>query len=682
MSEITWSLMHPTPLNVEYMKKVVANAPRYRVDSFEICAKCHSNLGGLDGLTDYTGFPVTGQRFDTEGVVQNRKVLKEILALAHSINKPVYYWHREAMVPDGLLEDRPGLLDSDGEFDLLGEEYANLLRHKIDSSFTNVPELDGLVLTLTEATYSVIHNSNMEKYPPKKVVAHIVEIFASELAKRGKRFVLRSFGSIAQDYEDIIDGAREVAKKYSFEIETKITPYDFDPFLPVNPFLHTVPGATLGAECDCLGEFLGAGVMPAENVENIVQYVRAGQAAGVNRYAIRIDRVGNNVFDRYEINLYAYARAIDDPTVTAEDIRREYLEKTAPASAREVFDHIGREGFRMISKNYFIDGHVIFHTFPVRNDLKYLKAAYIFAVFKNGVSLKNGRGVWSILAEKDTPGRAAILAEKDEAVAIAERCKAMLDALPVEPGYEKEYEWRKKLWSNAVQVTRGLREFIRCIIAYFDDMEKGDPDCTGLKKVGAEARAVLQSIADNNLEGDNEKPKFVNGMDSSRNLFKPLTSMDDIYLRRFFNVSQLLVEEYGCEFAARQEFGKESVDCIICGSLLDEWRVARYMHSAHSDTVNGYQFRWAGNTVFPNGTLEMELAAPAAGGEVVIYGDISETDKFICSIDGSPRKQYSFDADGVCRIALAGGKEKITVVLAKAPGVYYPRFRAVVTKAK
>ena len=110
MSEITWSLMHPTPLIVEYMKKVVANAPRYRVDSFEICAKCHSNLGGLDGLTDYTGFPVTGQRFDTEGVVQNRKVLKEILALAHSINKPVYYWHREAMVPDGLLEDRPGLL--------------------------------------------------------------------------------------------------------------------------------------------------------------------------------------------------------------------------------------------------------------------------------------------------------------------------------------------------------------------------------------------------------------------------------------------------------------------------------------------------------------------------------------------------------------------------------------------
>ena len=72
----------------------------------------------------------------------------------------------------------------------------------------------------------------------------------------------------------------------------------------------------------------------------------------------------------------------------------------------------------------------------------------------------------------------------------------------------------------------------------------------------------------------------------------------------------------------------------------------------------------------------------AAGGELVIYGDISETDKFIASVNGSPRQEFKFDADGVCRIALAGGSDKVAVLLAKAPGVCYPRFRAVVTKAK
>ena len=129
-AEITWSLMHPTDLDVEYMKKVVAKASEYRVDSFEICASCHTDLGGMDGLTDYKDYPETHKRIDLAGIAENLKRLHEIIALAHSINKPVVYWHREAMVPEGLLIDRPDLLDSNGEFDLLGKAYEELLRYK------------------------------------------------------------------------------------------------------------------------------------------------------------------------------------------------------------------------------------------------------------------------------------------------------------------------------------------------------------------------------------------------------------------------------------------------------------------------------------------------------------------------------------------------------------------------
>ena len=124
MTEITWSLMHPTPLDVGYMKKVIEHSKNYRVDSFEICAECHSNLGGMDGLADYSSYPETCKAVDKAAVEANRNKLREIIKLAHDAGKPVYYWHREAMVPDGLLADRPALLDENGEFDLLGEEYA------------------------------------------------------------------------------------------------------------------------------------------------------------------------------------------------------------------------------------------------------------------------------------------------------------------------------------------------------------------------------------------------------------------------------------------------------------------------------------------------------------------------------------------------------------------------------
>ena len=213
--------MHPTPLDVDYMKTVVAKTAEYRVDSLEICVDCHTDLGGMDGLTDYIDYPETHKNLDLAAIAGNQEKLRKILDLAHSIGKPVYYWSREAMVPEGLLTDLPHLLDANGEFDLLGKAYEELLRYKIDSTFKAVPTLDGLVLTLTEATYSVIHNSKTEKFPPQKVVDHMVRIFAEELQKRNKRFILRSFGSIARDYEDILSGAAPAAEKYGFDMHPK-----------------------------------------------------------------------------------------------------------------------------------------------------------------------------------------------------------------------------------------------------------------------------------------------------------------------------------------------------------------------------------------------------------------------------------------------------------------------------
>ena len=675
-AEITWSLMHPTPLDVEYMKQVILKAAEYRVDSFEICADCHTDLGGMDGLTDYIDYPETHKRIDLAGIESNKKKLKEILDLAHSIHKPVFYWHREAMVPDGLLIDRPDLLDANGEFDLLGDAYAGLLRYKIASTFKALPELDGIVLTLTEASYSVIHNSNTAKFPPQKVVDHMVRIFAEELQKRGKRFILRSFGSIEQDYIDILEGAASAAREYGFEIETKITPYDFDPFLPVNPFLKKLPGAKLGAECDCLGEFLGAGMLPSENVENIVKYVRTGQAAGVDRYTLRLDRIGNRIFDRYEINLYAYARAVDDENVTAGDIRREWLTRNAPASAYETFYKLGLDGLELVKKTNFIDGNVILHQFPCQSNTKYLKAGFIFALFKNHVSLANGKGVWSILYENMTPGRDAIIREKEEACAIAQAALDALAALPVEPGWEREYEWRKHLWQNAQVASTVFLWFCRVVCAYFDDMEKMDGSAATLRAAVTAGRAELCKLAGYDLQKNAEKSAvFVNGLD--KHLFKAASDVDTIYFKPFYAIFGLLLEEFEIEFAMRQKYTAECFDGIVCGVLTDEWRIARSMHASHASCDGGEFFRYAGNTVFPNGSLEMTLECPAEGGRLVIYGDTSETAAFCISLNGSQACESKFGSDGSVGFALPEKSRTVTVRLTKAPGVYYPRFRAV-----
>ena len=251
-------------------------------------------------------------------------------------------------------------------------------------------------------------------------------------------------------------------------------------------------------------------------------------------------------------------------------------------------------------------------------------------------------------------------------------------SLPREAGWEEEYAWRERLWSNATKITRTFLEYMRVMAAYFDSMEAGDPEGKLFRATAEEARKRLQAIANYPLEEPvPTKTAFVNGIE--QHLFRGKRELEEIYIQPTYVITKVLEAEYAAEYKARKEFGEGAHDIILCGGLVDEWRIARYMHSAHSSLENGYQIRWAGNTVFPNGFLDMELSRPAGSCEFYVWGDTEETSDFICTVDGV-RKQYKFDEKGCCRIELAAGAETVKVRLEKAPGVYYPRFRAVAVK--
>ena len=445
--EITWSLMHPTALDPDYLRRVIreAESGRWHVDSFELCARCHSPLGGLDGLLPAAA--TAGLDVDRAAINANIALLREILAAAHASKRPLYYWHREVTTAPGTLRLHPELLDGNGEFDLLGQPFERLLRAKIAGAFESVPELDGIVLTLTEAEYSVLHNSRPEKYPPAEVVRRIAGIFCDELEQRGKRFILRSFGSIDADYRSILAGAELLAAEgRRFEIETKITPFDFDPFLPENPYLVHTGGLALGAEFDVLGEFLGAGLLPAEDIEGTLRRVAAARRAGVDRYAIRLDRGGRSVFDTQPANLEACMAAIADPELTAETFRSAAARRRhrTPEVGRAL-DALAQRGFEAVLKTHFVHGNVIFHVNPPGRTLGILKASGFFAFFSEQVPLRHLAGIWSILADHTTGTRAELLAEKEEAAALAaaglNEAETLRSQLPA-----AEYEGLRRRW--------------------------------------------------------------------------------------------------------------------------------------------------------------------------------------------------------------------------------------------
>ena len=641
--EITWSLMHPTHLDTVYMAKVIANLPGHPVDNFEVCGGCNAfNDGSLDGLLYFEEYPLAAACQNVAQVDHNRKSIVRMVEMAHEAGKPMYYWHREVLCNDGLVKSIPGLLDENGEFDLLGKPYEELLRYKIRKTFELVPDLDGIVLTLTEASYSVMHNSRPDIYPPVKVIGHIAGIFAQEMKDRGKRFILRSFASSADDYKLMNQAATALSENYDFELESKIVPMDFSPFLPDNPYLQHPGNATIGAECDVLGEYLGAGRMPAEDVENIVRYVRHAQKCKVDRYTLRLDRHKKDVFDSYPLTLYAYEQAIMCPDKTADQIRAEYYQANYPADVAEELIVMSREGIKAILQTEFIDGNLIFHQYPTKARMKHLKSGGILSTFVNDAVQTKCSKQWGMVLGKKTPGREAILAEKAEALALVERNLVRLDALKDKISSD-EYERLSRLWNYAYREIYSINEYVKVIVAYFDSMEARDPKGKAFKEAFAQMKAKL----------DGQQ-----------------------WPRPIVELSQLFADEYPMEFAMREKLLSDPavVDFVLPGGSMNQIRMEYYMHACYPDIVGDKLVITAGNPMYPDGYIDMDFKGSDKPVEFYLegYGDCQVT------ING---KSHTVTLDGGAVVRADASPEGYNVKCNKPSGTVHPKIAVVAQRS-
>ena len=600
--EITWSVMHPTAIDTNYMARVVEKAREYGgVDSFEVCGDCHSPYGGINGLSMLDPYAHAHAALDPKLVEKSRVELNAICDLAHSIGKPLYYWHREVFLAKGLLEDRPEMLDENGEFDLLGKAYQDYLRFKVREAFRHCPKLDGIVLTLTEADYSVVHSAHPDRYPPQRVVERLVGIFAEEHERLGKRFILRSFGSNSQDYTDIISGAKRAAAKHGFEIETKVTEADFVPWLPKNPFLRKNLPLKLGVECDALGEYLGAGYLPAAQVDRIREYVGYGREEGVDRYAIRIDRVGNSIFDSaHEVNLYAYMRFVCDPSATADDVIGEYAAKRFGAAATEMVSVL-KDELELVRNIHYVASNLTFHSFPLKPDMKWLKSGGIYSVYRENADLSGAKDIWSVLHWMRTPSHTQILAEKDRGFMLATNALATIERLEGRMP-AAEYARQHRAFAIAVKAARALRAYARCVVAYFEDMaERRDVPRRlddEVEVAVAEIGSMMTGVSDDYMGRDSY---FATAGDD----------LDRVYFIGLRFYCRELRREYRIERAMRKRLERPDVcDFVIPGGIYDDNRTIRTMHGAHAVTKPDRVVRYAGNDVFPNGTVTVALRAP------------------------------------------------------------------------
>lgn len=293
----------------------------------------------------------------------------------------------------------------------------------------------------------------------------------------------------------------------------------------------------------------------------------------------------------------------------------------------------------ILRKTDFIDQHGFLHG---NDTMGSLKDGFVFALFAEGRrTLINGRGIETVRSGRETPGRAAILEEKDQAVVLADKGLALLKGLNL-PADDPHWSF----WKDAVILCRAVRELVVCIISYFDDMEWEKADAPHLKAQIADAMT-----------------KF------GRRKQEPLSITVQERLKSLKNICGELEAEFAAEYRAKEQFLTGCEDGVITGGLTDDWRIFRHQHTAHAVLHQGlptYQIA---------GFIELKLKR---GEELVIYGVPEETGKFVLVCDGR-RIHAVLNADGIFVLPQEHTGGEVSVRLEKE-GSASPLIRAVVTR--
>ena len=604
--------MHPTPLDVAYFRRVAEAAEGAAIGAFEICGDCHGTQSGLDGLYGYDEYASVLSEEERAVIGENRRRLNQISEICQQAGKDLLFWHREAVVPPMLAQLLPGLLDENGEFNFFGGTYAQLIERKINGALAACPGISGLVLTLTEAQYAVIHPSNPERYPGEKVVEHVSLLFAETLAKHGKSFVLRSFGSTPEDYATLLAGAERAARKIPFEIETKVTPYDFIPFFRENPFLRPTPGCTLSVEFDGLGEFLGAGYFPAAGIEDLLHRIEQAREAGAERFAMRFDRTGHCLLDQsYAAKLPVFEAAVHDGPEAGRAAYTKWLEAQVPGRAEDLRALLAT-GWEATLKTLYAGGNVICHTNPVAPLLKWIKAGGFFGVLHGSGDLSKLSLIWSILADRPALSREQLLAEKaaavDQVAGGRQQLEALREALPPALLAKLDREWR-----NLETLAPAMQTFVSFCAEALCGLEVGEDR-------SARLAARLKHYRDRFAPGESHAPAATSGT-IEHDLFASATApVEEAWLRPLASIMQQLLDEYSMERELRRKLAAEPgvFDFMVPGGIADDWRIGRPMHASHAFVIDGVLARAVGNALFPDGFVDLYLNRPLKEAEIRI----------------------------------------------------------------
>ena len=261
--------------------------------------------------------------------------------LADERNIPYYLWiHEFDDIPDKFKVDQRAYYDPQELFGFTGKrvdfdhpELFSYLEERYNRLLDAVPNTAGFVLTFHESDNKIFRNTEVKsKLRVPERTYRICKLIYDVAKNRNKELIIRNFYYEPLEKEFIYEAWDRLPD--DIIAMSKTTFHEFDPFYPPDAIHGNVGNKRQIIEIDLGVEKVWSRRGAYAQVEYIQRYVRRAQEKGLTGMVGRARLGWDKPFeDMHEINLYALSRFMEDPSLSVDEVYRDWAQARYPRDA-------------------------------------------------------------------------------------------------------------------------------------------------------------------------------------------------------------------------------------------------------------------------------------------------------------------------------------------------------------
>ncbi len=290
--------------------------------------------------------------------MQRQRDINELITRAHEKNIETYIWtHEMQCVPAQFFQDGKVNLDDEATWRWLKDRYRSL--------FQVLPEIDGVILTLTETRYRVDDDNEIfSSLMPAERLAKAINTIYDVCREFDKGLYVRTFTWVPKDLTWMVEALRRVPDEV--RVMSKEAWGDWFQYSPYNPFIGVMGNHPQIMEFDLWGEYAGGAHLPWCYPDYMKDRSRDGLKKGNVEAISRIhnpDRVPQKDQDDgfstpNEFNIYTLSRLLDNPETEVEEIWQQWASERFGAQAAPYVISALKRTNDIVQKTFFLLGFV------------------------------------------------------------------------------------------------------------------------------------------------------------------------------------------------------------------------------------------------------------------------------------------------------------------------------------